>query len=51
MKTPQITLADLGEYFPDDFTPEERAKALFPALPGSFRERVQSDPIGWYTAR
>jgi malate dehydrogenase (oxaloacetate-decarboxylating) len=27
MKTPQITLADLGEYFPDDFTPEERAKA------------------------
>jgi malate dehydrogenase (oxaloacetate-decarboxylating) len=27
MKTPDLSLADLGSYFPDDFTPEQRAKA------------------------
>jgi malate dehydrogenase (oxaloacetate-decarboxylating) len=27
MNTPDLTLADLGSYFPDDFTPEQRAKA------------------------
>jgi malate dehydrogenase (oxaloacetate-decarboxylating) len=27
MKTPDLSLSGLGSYFPDDFTPEERAKA------------------------
>ncbi len=27
MKTPDLSLSDLGSYFPDDFTPEQRAKA------------------------
>ncbi len=27
MKSPDLSLADLGSYFPDDFTPEQRAKA------------------------
>jgi malate dehydrogenase (oxaloacetate-decarboxylating) len=27
MKAPDLTLADLGSYFPDSFTPEQRAKA------------------------
>ncbi|MGI5939278.1 MAG: NAD(P)-dependent malic enzyme [Thermoleophilia bacterium] len=27
MNTPDLALSDLGSYFPDDFTPEERAKA------------------------
>jgi malate dehydrogenase (oxaloacetate-decarboxylating) len=27
MKTPDLSLSDLGAYFPDDFTPEQRAKA------------------------
>ncbi|MCL5736970.1 MAG: NADP-dependent malic enzyme [Actinobacteria bacterium] len=27
MNTPDLSLADLGSFFPDDFTPEERAKA------------------------
>ena len=27
MKNPDLSLSDLGSYFPDDFTPEQRAKA------------------------
>ena len=27
MNTPDLTLSNLGSYFPDDFTPEQRAKA------------------------
>ena len=27
MQTPDLSLSDLGSYFPDDFTPEQRAKA------------------------
>jgi len=27
MKKPDLSLSDLGSYFPDDFTPEQRAKA------------------------
>jgi malate dehydrogenase (oxaloacetate-decarboxylating) len=27
MKIPDLSLSDLGSYFPDDFTPEQRAKA------------------------
>ncbi len=27
MKSPDLSLSDLGSYFPDDFTPEQRAKA------------------------
>jgi malate dehydrogenase (oxaloacetate-decarboxylating) len=27
MKAPDLSLSDLGSYFPDDFTPEQRAKA------------------------
>jgi malate dehydrogenase (oxaloacetate-decarboxylating) len=27
MKTPDLSLSDLGSYFPDEFTPEQRAKA------------------------
>jgi malate dehydrogenase (oxaloacetate-decarboxylating) len=27
MKMPDLSLSDLGSYFPDDFTPEQRAKA------------------------
>jgi len=27
MKTPDLSLSDLGSYFPDDFTPEQRARA------------------------
>ena len=27
MNTPDLSLSDLGSYFPDDFTPEQRAKA------------------------
>jgi hypothetical protein len=27
MNTPDLSLADLSSYFPDDFTPEQKAKA------------------------